>query len=283
MSIDPHKIESYIRNVAQERILPRFQNLKDHEIDTKSGPNDLVTIADREAEEDLTKIFKDILPGSYVVGEEAVSAGTSSVDVLKDTDASIWVIDPVDGTGNFTRGEHIFGTMVALVQKGQTRQSWIYDIPGSRMAIAEQGGGAYINQRKYTLKAYADPTSLEDLKAYIAIGFLPKDMREAVKPKLSKFIKANALNCCAHEYLNLIEGQRDVSFYHRTKPWDHLAGLLLYSEAGGHSRAWSGQPHIYHHDSNGLIHAPNEAIWNELKSFLLSPEIEQLREKYISY
>lgn len=116
--IDPEKIADYIREVAADKIVPRFQQLAEHEISTKSGPSDLVTIADLEAEEDLTQIFEDILPSSHVVGEEAVSKETVDMGILASEPGYIWVIDPVDGTNNFAGGRPKFGTIVALVHGG---------------------------------------------------------------------------------------------------------------------------------------------------------------------
>ena len=73
---DPQRdaVFTAIVDTANAVVLPRFQNLGDGEIDTKTSPTDLVTIADREAEVRLTAALTAILPGSVVVGEEAVSA-----------------------------------------------------------------------------------------------------------------------------------------------------------------------------------------------------------------
>ncbi|MEC8274260.1 MAG: inositol monophosphatase family protein, partial [Pseudomonadota bacterium] len=73
---DPQRdaVFTAIVGTANAVVLPRFQNLGDGEIDTKTSPTDLVTIADREAEVRLTAALTAILPGSVVVGEEAASA-----------------------------------------------------------------------------------------------------------------------------------------------------------------------------------------------------------------
>ncbi|MDI5982912.1 inositol monophosphatase family protein, partial [Amycolatopsis magusensis] len=63
-----------VRKAAAVEIMPRFRQLAEHEVDEKSGPHDLVTVADRRAEEHLTASLTKLLPGSVVVGEEAVHA-----------------------------------------------------------------------------------------------------------------------------------------------------------------------------------------------------------------
>jgi len=108
-ALNPEKIATIMQEVAQARILPRFQQLSEGEISTKSGPGDLVTIADIEAEEDLTRILKDLLPGSLVIGEEAVSKEEISMGLLATESDPIWVVDPVDGTNNFAGGNENSG------------------------------------------------------------------------------------------------------------------------------------------------------------------------------
>ena len=66
-------------------VLPRFQNLSAGEVDTKSSPTDLVTVADREAEVRLSAALTSILPGSLVVGEEGVSADPSILNAINHT------------------------------------------------------------------------------------------------------------------------------------------------------------------------------------------------------
>src|SRR5689334_12949265 len=104
-------VEDAIRAVVAEEVLPRWRKLSDGDVVEKNGPNDLVTIADRRAEERLTERLTALLPGSVVVGEEAVSADASVLQRLGG-DAPVWVIDPIDGTAAFVRGEDGFATLV---------------------------------------------------------------------------------------------------------------------------------------------------------------------------
>ena len=112
-----------MRDVAADIILPRYRTLLDGDI-TEKGPDDLVTIADTEAEQTLAPILTSLLPGSLVVGEEAVSADP---DVLRAGAASActWVIDPIDGTRQFVAGTEHFTVMVGLIEQGLTTASWI--------------------------------------------------------------------------------------------------------------------------------------------------------------
>ena len=197
-SINPEQVADIIKDVAATIIMPRFQNLSDDEIKSKTGPTDLVTIADLESEEALTKHFKDILPGSYVVGEEAVSKNEISTSILATENDPVWVIDPVDGTNNFATGNPTFGVIVTLVQGGQTVQGWIYDVPGDRTAITERGSGVEINGARKIYPANDKP--LKESKGFISRKFLPKQMRDELKETLENefgcILKCNVNSKC---------------------------------------------------------------------------------------
>src|SRR5258708_7396511 len=108
-----------MREVAETIILPRFNQLAAHDIRSKTHPADLVTIADEESERALEKRLGDLLPGSLLVGEEAVAADPKILERIH-TDDPIWIIDPIDGTANFVNGVARFAVMIALAHKGET-------------------------------------------------------------------------------------------------------------------------------------------------------------------
>lgn len=272
--MDPQKIADIIKGVARDKIVPRFQKLKDHEISTKSGPSDLVTIADLEAEIALTKILKDILPSSQVVGEEAVSKNETDIGLLATESDPIWVIDPVDGTHNFAHGKPIFGTIIALTRGGKTIQSWIYDIPNDRFAIAEQGSGVEINSARITYPETKSP--LNETRGFISRKFLPEKLKEELKDVLNdKFGNIETYMCCAHEYLDILAGEAHFSLYSRIRPWDHLAGAMMMEEAGGHVRKWDKSLYRPGDERGGVICAPNEKTWDEIYGLLLNKYINK--------
>ncbi|WP_281259581.1 inositol monophosphatase family protein, partial [Streptomyces glaucescens] len=110
-------VEEAVRKAAAAEIMPRFRQLAAHEVDQKSGPHDLVTDADRKAELYLAEALGALLPGSVVVGEEAVHANPATYEAIRG-DAPVWIVDPVDGTRQFVHGEEGFCTLVALARHG---------------------------------------------------------------------------------------------------------------------------------------------------------------------
>ncbi len=268
-TINPDKIAAYIREVAFDKIMPRFQKLADHEISTKSGPTDFVTIADLEAEIDLTRTLLDVIPGSYVLGEEAVSKNETDIRLLGQHDGYVWVIDPVDGTGNFASGDKKFGTIVALSYKGEIINGWILDIPENRMGVAERGSGVLLNGNAVQYQPSKKP--LKDTRGFISVKFLPPKMRDDLKDVLAnEFGEVKPYMCCAHEYLAILEAQSYFALYSRIRPWDHQAGALMMREAGGITRKWDGSDYTVADQRGGLIVAANDDAWNEIHSHVIA-------------
>lgn len=223
--IDTIQVANIIRHVAETEVMPRFKNLRQSEIREKN-PGDLVTVADEAAEKMLTHMLQDILPPALVVGEEAVSADPSVLERLKG-DRPVWVIDPVDGTTNFSQGRDKFGILVALVQNGVTEYGWAFDAPGNRMAVAQKGAGAFLDGGRISIAC--DATDMKQLAGQC--DGAPSRHFDAVRPL---FRKLTQLGCCLHDHMNFLTGAADfVVYVDRVTPWDHAAVNLLAQEAGG--------------------------------------------------
>ncbi len=272
------KIPDILRSVAADKIVPRFQTLADHEISAKTGPTDLVTIADIEAEYELTRILQDMDPRFAVLGEEAVSRAEVSNDLFGTHEGGVWVIDPVDGTNNFASGNPRFGTMLALVEGGEITGAWIYDILGDRMAIAQKGAGVTLNGKPMSFEARHAPDTLGALNGFIARKFLPKIIRPEIEARLEDIQSYKSYGCAAHDYLALLEGERDFSMYTRIKPWDHLAGSLILKEAGGESLKWDKSAYRPGDEWGGLINTPDKSLWPRIYDHFVEPVKDKLAE-----
>lgn len=271
--INLDQIADIIREVAHDKIVPRFEALEEGHIRSKTSPGDLVTIADEEAEIELTKIFKDKFPGCAVVGEEAVSSGTVLRDVLKGGNEMVWIVDPVDGTHNFAHSIPKFGTMVALIWNGERVASWIYQIPRKRMVAAEKGTGLTINGKTFTPPSRPDDAAdFSTMKAFISRKFMPPKMRPYIEGKVKTVADATTHFCCAWEYVEMLEGKSAFSIYSRIEPWDHQAGVLMLEEAGYCVRKWDASPYTASDLQGGLINAPSEILWQRIfETFLKEP------------
>ena len=219
------QVPDLLRETAERIILPRYQTLASHEIREKTSADDLVTIADEESEALLTDRLLKLLPGSLVVGEEAVAAQPDIINRLAGTEP-VWVIDPLDGTANFAAGNPTFAIMVALVQNNETVAACVYDPLGQRMAEARPGAGAFINGKRLRMPE----RKAGKVRVSVSVRFWPPEIAEA--SQLETIEPIEPLMCAGQEYLRLATGGIDAASYWRLLPWDHAAPALIAQEAG---------------------------------------------------
>jgi fructose-1,6-bisphosphatase/inositol monophosphatase family enzyme len=227
-----------MREVTEREILPRFRHLAEGDIIAKpslSDPEDLVTVADRAAEAYLTERLPQLLPGSVVVGEEAVSQTPSVLDALGG-DRPVWLVDPVDGTKNFASGSGPFGVMVALVERGVTLLSGIYLPLERELYLAERGAGATLNGERLVARA----ASSAEHTGTVYTRFMPQPLADSLNARPENLRLAESPQCAAFEYARLARGDRDFALYYRLFPWDHVPGVLILREAGGVARRPDG-------------------------------------------
>lgn len=274
-SLQKDTVENLLRETAETLILPRWKQLKQNEIETKTGPNDFVTVADTESEARLVPLLRDILPGSLVIGEESVSRNeVDMAALLAQEDDPVWIIDPVDGTHNFVHGSDKFGMIVALIYKGQTVHGWIYDIPGNKFAYASRGGGTTYDGQYIRFKDQV--IRLDQMKGYLGRKFIPQRFTTHFQQKLDALYDVNTLGACAHEYINILRGEAAFAMYSRTKPWDHAAGTLMVEEAGGSAIRWNGLN--YAPDAGfGLIAATGENLARTLHKHFIESLPQELK------
>lgn len=277
-NIDPQKVETILREAAATYIRPRFRKLQKHEVSTKSGPNDLVSVADTEAEEFLERALPAAFPGFSVIGEEGVSKKRVASEALKDHSRMLFVCDPVDGTTNFVEGREMFCTMLACVAHGEVIGAWIYDIMKDRMMTAEKGGGAYMDGVRLSVAAEKPyPQTL----GHIALRFIPQPMRPYVKNIEKETRGIESLFCAGHEYLRLTAGESDFAVYSKIRPWDHLPGTLAVKEAGGHVMKWNNTPYVPGDEFGGLVVASTASLLQELQQRATSKMVNEYNKRIL--
>jgi fructose-1,6-bisphosphatase/inositol monophosphatase family enzyme len=251
------EIRGLMHFAAERSMLPRFRALADSEIAMK-GVHDPVTIVDREIEAFLSEALTALQPGVAVVGEEAVAADES---VLERLSGACWIIDPLDGTANFTQGKHPFGIIIALADAGETVAGWIYDPDQDRLCHARAGQGAFINGERIC----ARPTG--EARPVLAFSTMFISAEEAATRELMfgpHYTLVDIPRCAAEQYPRLALGENDLSSFQRTLPWDHAAGALWLNEAGGKAARLDGSEYrVDETDKPGLVGASSPAIWDE--------------------
>ncbi|MEU3840540.1 inositol monophosphatase family protein [Streptomyces sp. NPDC028635] len=232
-------VEEAVRAAAAAEIMPRWRQLADHEVDVKSGPHDLVTDADRKAELYLTETLRALLPGSVVVGEEAVHANPATYEAIQGA-APVWIVDPVDGTRQFVHGDDGFCTLVALAQDGVLRASWTFAPARGQFATAVRGSGAHLDGQRLHAGA---PAPGEDLRVATSHpDYTTDDQKRALLGLWTPGVAPRACGSAGLEYLAVARGESDAVAFSWEAAWDHAAGLLLVEEAGGAHLTITGEP-----------------------------------------
>lgn len=266
---DLAEVVQLVRAVARTEIMPRFRNLAPGDVQAKSGPLDVVTPADEQAEARLATGLGRLFPSCVVVGEEAASRDPRLLDAVADA-ALCFVVDPVDGTANFCAGLPLFGTMVAVLRRGVVVGAVIHDPVGDDTAVAAAGQGAWMEgaSGERTALRVAAPVPLAAMAGAVSWRYMPEPLRSLACRNLPRLGAAWDYRCAAHQYRMLAAGHCHYVVFHRLLPWDHAAGWLLHREAGGWSARLDGSAYSPAQTTGGLICTPDEASWHVLRTAL---------------
>ncbi|MEX1653158.1 inositol monophosphatase family protein [Streptomyces pseudovenezuelae] len=232
-------VEEAVRKAAAAEVMPRFRRLAAHEVDQKGGPHDLVTDADRLAEQYLTEVLGALLPGSVVVGEEAVHADPASYEALQG-DTPVWIVDPVDGTRQFVHGDPGFCMLVALARSGVLLASWTYAPARDQLATALRGRGAFLDGERLHAGA---PDPGRDLRVATSHpDYTTEDQKRGLLGLWTDGVAPRPCGSAGLEYLAVARGELDAVAFSWEAAWDHAAGQLLVEEAGGAHLTLTGEP-----------------------------------------
>lgn len=254
-----------MRDAARTHVVPRFRQLAHGEISTKSGPGDLVTIADTEAERAFTAAIRTLWPAAEVLGEEAVAADKGLRARMGTADWAV-VVDPVDGTWNFAKGLTVFGMILSVFRRGVPVWGVLYD-PLMDDWIAADGHAAHLQAPGGASRRLATSTETrpERMVGYLSLGLFRKPERQRIAPMLAEFSRATSLRCACHEYRMLAEGHVDFCLSGPVPhPWDHGAGVLAVTAAGGKVAFIDGAPYTATREKGVILAANSPAVWDML-------------------
>ncbi|RXK34237.1 inositol monophosphatase [Arsenophonus endosymbiont of Bemisia tabaci Asia II 3] len=191
------------------------------------GQNDFVTNIDKKAEQIIIEVIQKSYPTHTIITEE-------SGQILGEKNDIQWVINPVDGTTNFTKRLPHFAVSIAVRINGRTEIAAIYNPMLNELFTAVRGQGAQLNGYRLRIK---NNNELEG--AIIATGFpfKAKQHSAAYINIIAKLFKkcadfrrtGSAALDLAYAAADRVDGFFEIGL----KPWDFMAGELLVREAGG--------------------------------------------------
>jgi fructose-1,6-bisphosphatase/inositol monophosphatase family enzyme len=217
-----------VRDTGRREIMPHFRNLEPDAISTKVDAKDLVTDADRAAELAIARAVAKILPDAVVVGEEAVAERPEVQDVIATADTTV-IVDPIDGTGNFVAGLAVFGTILAVVEKGETIFGLLYDPVLDDWIFSTRGGGAYFTSETVPPRVVktSEPRTLEAARGFLPLDNYAASDRANAMQAFASVYQMSGIRCSCQEYRLIASGQADFLLSASLNPWDHAAGVLV--------------------------------------------------------
>ena len=247
---------AFVRNCAKEACkiqLSYFRGNHLH-IETKFNMHDVVTVADKESERYIIGEIKRTYPEHAILGEESgMHAGDSEY---------CWVIDPLDGTNNYSQGLPVFCVSIGLQYRGETLLGVVYAPYLNELYTAIRGKGAFLNNAPIHV---SDKTELD--RSVLATGF-PYD--KGIHPvnnidNLSRILPhlrgIRRMGSAAYDLCGVAAGFLDGYWELGLKLWDVCAGVLIVQEAGGHVEP-------FREDRGIAILAGNAGIVEKMKEYI---------------
>ncbi len=210
---------------------------------TAKPDGSLVTEVDANLQNAIYMGLKDHWPSIPMLGEEMSHDDQDAM--LEHSEQGLWVLDPLDGTTNFTVGFPMFGLSLAYVKNGMSQMAVIYDPNRDEIFTAERGEGAYLNGCRLhpgQIDTLSDCVANVDYKRLTGVL---ADRLVSCPPYRSQ----RNMGSCVLEWCWLAANRIQLYLHGGQQLWDHAAGHLILSEAGGVSSRLEGKPLV----SNKLV------------------------------
>lgn len=206
-----------------------------------------VTEADKKTEETIVAVLRAAFPEHGFLGEEGGGENEQAEHV--------WVIDPIDGTGNFINGIPLFGISIALLRGGQPVLGVIFNPITYSLYVAEKGKGVLYNDKSVTVSKQSAPEGA----VTFGYGRKGKERAFALAAKAPHFFKTvRILGSAVLDLAYVARGGTEAAVGVELNKWDYAAGVLLVTEAGGTVTKHDGSPWSFGEGSfvvsNGVAH-----------------------------
>ena len=233
-------------------LLSYFGKIQEIEFKKDNSP---VTRADTEAEDKIIQIISKNFPIHSILGEESGATEHNS--------KYLWVIDPLDGTSNFSNNIPFFCTSICLLENKIPIVAVIYDPVHNDLFTAVKGSGSYLNSQKITLATIPLPKT-----HYISLVYTRSKAEKSIVDKI--FARLNPpeyrirnIGAAALELSYVSAGKLQGIIINGNNPWDVCGGILLIQEAGGKVTDFDNQR--WNFDSKNIV-----AIHPRMESELFS-------------
>lgn len=233
---------------AGKLLKERLGNIK--QVDYKSAFN-IVTDVDKASEKLILQIIKESFPDDSILAEESGSC--------KQASNRRWLIDPLDGTTNYTHGYPFFSISIGFELDSEVVFGTVFNPVANELFWAEKGKGAFLNDNQIRV------STVDKLEASLLATGFPPDTNSNSETNLEAFAAITSAShgvrrdgSAALDLSFVASGRLDGFWETKLSPWDIAAGGLIVTEAGGKLTNLKGGPlemtSGYILATNGLIH-----------------------------
>jgi myo-inositol-1(or 4)-monophosphatase len=196
-----------------------------------------VTLADLESDRAIAEHLSEAFPDDAILSEETVG------DLSRLERSRVWIVDPMDGTKEFTRKIPEFCASIALVENGEPVVGVIHNPPADTGVWASRGGGTWRDGEQVRVSACA---RLEDA---VLIASRTEISRDQFAPYDGWFKEIRPVGSIAWKLACIASGDGDLNVSVAPKnEWDVCAGDLLVREAGGAYTDFDAEPRVYNQE-----------------------------------
>jgi len=251
----------FLKNIALEagKILMKYFR-SDFKIENKEG-SELLTTADKESEELIISAINKKYPNIEIIAEETNPENKKVKEAF--------IVDPLDGTNNFSYGIPVFSVSLAYQSNGDLKIGVVYDSVHKELFYAEKGKKAFLNDSAISVSKREKLSN-----SILATGFpyIKKTEKDSNIPEFSSLLMKTRgirrLGSAALDLCYVACGRLDGYWEKNLKIWDLSAGGLIVEQAGGKVTNFTGNNWDYMSDniiaSNGLIHSEIQKTINKL-------------------
>ncbi len=194
----------------------------------KRGRANFATAADHAAETEIIRRLRRRDRTIPVLAEESADRALRKAERL-------WVVDPIDGTLNFSRALPFYCVAIGYVEGGRVRAAAVYAPRTAELFVAHEGGGATLNGVRISV---SEVTRASEAFAVTSLGFKETSRADARFVALNATVaRLRVIGSAALEICYVACGKLDLIVHEALAPWDVAAASLIAREAGAVVRA----------------------------------------------
>lgn len=191
----------------------------------KTGKHNFLTDADLKSQKFIIDEIKKNFPGDKILAEESkIQIDLSATDTL-------WIIDPIDGTTNYSRGKNASMVLIAFAQKGIVVFGVAFNPFTNELYTARKGEGAFLNgQRIGITKSKSVSSAYVNTTVHYFSDIIERNFQRGLKIKPMPWLEVGG--CSSLGVCETAAGKYGLYYHENTMPWDVAAPFLIAEEAG---------------------------------------------------